>query len=82
MAAITPFKTGSDLLNSWHCESREDKLERACSALMSILEDIHTSHRGQSLKANVTNPAIYCSCADAYRMGHEALKLHPKREIP
>lgn len=81
MTATTPFKTGSDLLQSWGCETREDKLERACSTLMGIIEAIHTSHHGQSLKANINNSAIYCSCADAYRMGHEALKLHPKPEL-
>lgn len=71
---MTDYLTGAEILANWNCKTREDKLERACKALMEQLESLHLSHESQSLKDNLTNPTVFCSCADAYRMGHEALK--------
>lgn len=63
-------RSGAQLLHEWGCVTREQKLERACLALMAALNDIHIEHKGQDL----TDPSHFCSCADAYKMGHEALK--------
>lgn len=68
------YITGAELLAQWPCHSREDKLESACKALMAQLETFHTEYLSQSLEENLENPKVFCSCADAYRMGHEALK--------
>jgi len=68
------YRTGATLLAQWNCNTREQKLERACKALMESLERFHEEYEGQSLAENLENEEIYCSCADAYRMGHEALK--------
>lgn len=67
------FKTGSELLAAFNFPSREAKLEQAVKALMQQLDDIHREHKKQSLADNINNEEIFCSCADAYRMGHAAL---------
>lgn len=67
-------KTGAQLLEEWKCNTREEKLERAVMALMENLETNHQAATGQSLADNLNNDDVFCSCADAYRMGHEALK--------
>jgi hypothetical protein len=64
------FRSGAQLLAAWGCKTREERLERACMALM---EQINQLHRGQDLAAEIANQAVSCSCADAYRMGHEAI---------
>lgn len=67
------YKSGAELLAAFP-KSREQKLEIACRALMKALDEIHTECKDQSLADNLTNTEIFCGCADAYRMGHEALK--------
>lgn len=67
------YITGQDLLTKFGCKTREEKLERAVKALMSELEDLHRATHRQSLKENLTNQEVFCSCADAYRMGDAAL---------
>ncbi len=66
------FMTGAELLSS--CHTREQKLERACRALMEQLNQLHIDYKGQDLSEAIDDPNIFCSCADSYRMGHEALK--------
>ena len=68
------FRTGAQLLSQWGCTTREQKLERAVMALMSNLNDLHRSIHGQDLKVRIADETVTCSCADAYRMGDEALK--------
>lgn len=68
------YRTGQQLLAEWNCETREAKLERAVIALLATVEELHEEYKNQSLKDNLTDPEVYCSCADAYRMGMEALK--------
>ena len=68
------YRSGASLLAAWSAQTREAKLERACKALMAELERLHIEYEEQSLAENINNPSIYCSCADAYRMGHEALR--------
>lgn len=63
-------KTGAELLSDWHCVTREQKLERACFALTRALNDLHIKHEGQDLSRYNNH---FCSCADAYNMGIEAL---------
>jgi hypothetical protein len=67
-------KTGKQLLSNFGCETRTDKLERAVGTLMAVLNELHIETKGQCLITNLHNPNIFCSCADAYRMGLEALK--------
>ena len=64
------FRSGAQLLAEWGCQSREQKLERACMALM---EQLNEAHKECDLAEHLTDEAVACSCADAYRMGHEAL---------
>lgn len=68
------YKSGADLLAAFNDTTREQRLERACKALMATLEDLHVDCHHQSLAENIDNEDIFCGCADAYRMGHEALK--------
>lgn len=67
------YRSGADLLAD--CQTREEKLERAVMALMSELNAYHWGVHGIILGSNLENPDFFCSCADAYRMGHEALKV-------
>lgn len=68
------YMTGAELFAAFpELVTREQKLERACEALMQELESLHVEHKEQSLAENIDNPKVYCSCADAYRMGHTAL---------
>lgn len=71
------FKTGAQLLAEWGCKTHDQKLERACAALMEQLNQIHQSHHGQNLFEHLEARYVDCSCADAYRMGFEALKGGP-----
>jgi hypothetical protein len=68
------YKSGNELLEAFNATTREQKLERACRALMATLEDLHVDCHHQSLAENIDNEEVFCGCADAYRMGHEALK--------
>lgn len=68
------FKTGAQLLAEWGCETRESKLECACVALMETIEELHQKREGQPLKESIADQSVTCSCADAYRMGHEAIR--------
>jgi hypothetical protein len=68
------FKTGAELLAAFDLHTREQKLEQSVRALMQELELIHSIYHNQSLQDTIDNPLVFCSCADAYRMGHEALK--------
>jgi hypothetical protein len=67
------FRTGSQLLAEWGCQTREKRLERAVIALMGQLNELHKDIHGQDLEATITNESVFCSCADAYRMGHELI---------
>lgn len=67
------FRSGVQLLAAWGCKTREEKLERAVVALMEQLNELHKGAHGQDLRAELVNEAVFCSCADAYRMGHEAI---------
>lgn len=71
---MSDYLTGAELLAGFGCNTREAKLEQAVKALMSELNDLHIECKAQSLWDNIDNPEIFCTCADAYRMGHEALK--------
>jgi hypothetical protein len=71
------FRTGAQLLSEWGCKSREQRLERACAALMEQLNEIHKNHHGQNLFEHLTAHYVDCSCADASRMGFEAIKGSP-----
>lgn len=68
------YHNGEQLLAAFGCKTREEKLECAVIALMRELNDAHIYHHGESLEDNLTTTSQFCSCADAYRMGHEALK--------
>jgi len=68
---------GEELLDQFNLTTREQRLEQAVKALMDQLESLHTTHESQSLADNLTNLEVFCSCADAYRMGHAALSLKP-----
>lgn len=69
------YMTGAQLLAQWPKDTtREQRLARACVALMHELDVIHNEGMGLSLRENIENPTCTCSCADAYRMGYEALK--------
>lgn len=67
------YLTGAELLAAFNLTTKEQKLEQACKALMQELESIHHECKAQSLADNIDNPEVFCSCADAYRMGHTAL---------
>ena len=67
------FRTGTQLLAEWGCKTREQKLERACMALMEQLNQLHQDRKECSLAEHLTDADVSCSCADAYRMGHAAL---------
>jgi hypothetical protein len=69
------FQTGAQLLAAWDCKTREQKLERACMALMENLNELHAEHKKVDLSKHMGDQEISCSCADAYRMGHEALRF-------
>ncbi len=71
------YMTGEELLASFNLTTREQKLEQAVKALLHELENSHCIHEEQSLAHNLTNPEVFCSCADAYRMGHAALSPEP-----
>ena len=62
-------RTGAQLLAEWGCVTREQKLERACMALMATLNELHIEHKGQDLNGH----EHYCGCADAFKMGAEAI---------
>ena len=68
------YVSGDDLLAQFNLTSPEQRLEHAVKALMEQLEQLHYEHESQSLSDNIDNPDIFCSCADAYRMGDAALK--------
>ncbi len=67
------FQTGAQLLAAWGCKTREEKLERACIALMHVLNVLHSDHMLRDLSVHLNDPITTCSCADAFRMGHEAI---------
>ena len=71
------YMTGEELLAAFCCVTREQRLERAVMALMQELDSLHVNYQAQSLSENLGNPEVFCSCADAYRMGHAALSLEP-----
>ena len=71
------FRTGAQLFAEWGCKTRDQKLERACAALMEQLNELHSGHHGHNLLDRLSNQSVTCSCADAYRMGYEALKGTP-----
>lgn len=71
------MKTGAQLFSEWGCETRDQKLERACAALMDRLNDLHKIYKRQDLHAALNDEGCCCSCADAYRMGAEVLKDTP-----
>lgn len=73
MTQNSEYKSGEELLADWECKTKEEKLIRAVKALMENLERLHVNHNNQSLSENLHNPNVYCSCADAYRMGYAAL---------
>lgn len=66
------YISGAELLEG--CNTHEEKLERACAALIDELNELHIRFIGQDLRLGIDDPHIFCSCADAYRMGAEALK--------
>jgi hypothetical protein len=68
------YRSGAALLAAFGADTRERKLEQAVKSLMSQLEELHVDCHHQSLGENIDNEEIFCGCADAYRMGHEALK--------
>ena len=68
------YKSGADLLAAFNYNSREKKLAQACIALMEELNAHHIKTHNMCLRDNLTNRDVFCSCADAYRMGYEALK--------
>ena len=68
------YKSGADLLAAFNYNSREKKLAQACKALMEELNAYHIKTHNLCLHDNLTNRDVFCSCADAYRMGYEALK--------
>jgi hypothetical protein len=70
---MNDYISGDKLLAAFELTTREQKLEQACKALMQELDRLHAEHLGQSLEYNLSNQDVFCSCADAYRMGHAAL---------
>ena len=75
------YISGKKLLAKWNLTTREQRLEQAVKALMQEIESLHCEHKNQSLANNLNNLKVFCSCADAYRMGHEALKAVPATTI-
>ncbi len=71
------YMDGEELLGQFDLTTREQRLEQAVKALMDALDTLHKIHQAQSLDDNLTNPKVFCSCADAYRMGAAALSLEP-----
>ncbi len=71
------YMDGEELLNQFNLITREQRLEQAVKALMHKVDSLHKTHQVQSLADNLTNPEVFCSCADAYRMGHAALSPEP-----
>lgn len=67
------YMTGAELLTAFNLTSREQKLEQAVKALMQELDNLHCEHKNQSLADGIDNTEMFCSCADAYRIGHAAL---------
>lgn len=68
------YHNGEQLLAAFGCKTREEKLECAVIVLMDQLNENHILANEQDLAKELDNPKVCCSCADAYRMGHEALK--------
>lgn len=62
---------GAMLLEQWGCQTREQKLERACIALTGALNELHAKYEGQDLSVPNNH---FCARADAYNMGIEALR--------
>jgi len=71
------YMTGEELLAAWNLTTREQRLEQAVKALVQEIESLHREYKKQSLADNLTNPEVFCSCADAYRMGQAALSPEP-----
>ncbi len=71
---MSDYKSGDDLLAAFDLTTREQRLEQAVKAMMQELERLHREHLRQSLRNNVNNKHVFCSCADAYRMGYAALR--------
>ena len=71
------YMDGEELLSQFDLTTREQRLEQAVKALMHVLDNLHWDYHKQSLAENLTNPKVFCSCADAYRMGAAALSLEP-----
>ncbi len=71
------YMDGEELLSQFNLTTREQRLEQAVKALMDQLDSLHTTHESQSLADNLTNPEVFCSCVDAYRMGYAALSPAP-----
>lgn len=65
--------TGASLLAAWGCKSRKAKMERAILALMDQLDMLHFETHRTELSKGLAKQT--CSCADAYKMGKEALKV-------
>jgi hypothetical protein len=68
------YQSGAALFAGFGLVTREQKLEQAVRALLETVDELHVECKDQSLADNLTNEEVFCSCADAYRMGHEALK--------
>lgn len=68
------YQSGAALLAAHGCTTREEKLTVACRALMQELENLHVEYEDQSLADSVDDRDVFCGCADAYRMGREALR--------
>lgn len=66
------YYTGEQLLRG--LDSREARLAAACAALMDRLNELHVRLYQQDLAKLLHDETTICACADAYRMGHEALK--------
>jgi hypothetical protein len=71
---MSDYRTGAELLAAFNCKTREARLEQAVKALMQNLTDIHYEHHRIKLDERIDDRDVACSCMDAYRMGHEALK--------
>lgn len=67
------FRTGAQLLAEWGCQTREQKLERACMALLEQINQLHIERQECDLSEHLYDETVVCSCADAYRMGRQAL---------
>ena len=71
------YMDGEELLGQFNLTTREQRLEQAVKALMQNIERLHLECQEQSLADNLTNPEVFCSCVDAYRMGYAALSPAP-----